>query len=115
MDKLLYNTYTAAEKAVWLSKLDAMVMEQIIKPHEGGEEVTFSGYTGDTDGQTCLLVPEPYDEMYLRWLEAQIHYCNGEFTRYNNAITLFNTEYISYAASYARKHLPKGGNRRFAF
>ena len=111
MDRLLHNTYTAAEKTAWLSKLDAMVVEQILNPHGGGEDIVFSGYTGDTDGETCLLIPAPYDEMYLRWLEAQIHYCNGEFTRYNNAITLFNTEYLAYAAAYNREHPPRSGQR----
>lgn len=108
-DKLLPNTYTAAEKAAWLSKLDAMVTEQILKPH--GADSSFTGYTGETDRQTVLLVPQPYDEIYLRWLEAQIHYCNGEFTRYNNAITLFNTEYLAYAAAYNRAHPPRSGQR----
>ena len=115
VDRLLYNTYSAGEKAAWLSKLDAMVTEQIIRPHQGAEPVDFPGYTGETDGETVLLAPPPYDEMYLRWLEAQIHYCNGEFTRYNNAITLFNTEYIAYAAAYVRAHPPKGGQGRFQF
>ena len=115
VDKLLYNTYTAGQKAAWLSKLDAMVWEQILKPREGGETVPFPGYTGDTDRDTVLLVPSPYDSLYLRWLEAQIHYHNGEIPRYNNAITLFNTEYNAYAAACTRAHPPAGGSKRFLF
>lgn len=114
-DSLLFNTHSPADKVTWLSKLDNMVKRHIIDTHEGSAEVPFSGYTEETDHETELLVPAPYDEMYIRWLEAQIHYANGEYTKYNNAITMFNTEYESYSNYYNRNHTPISGGERFLF
>lgn len=115
IDSLLFNTYTTSDKISWLSKLDTMVKKNIVDTHEGGENVTFGGYTDDTDQETELLVPAPYDEMYIRWLEAQIHYTNGEYNKYNNAIIMFNTQFESYESYYTRNHMPLSRGRRFLF
>jgi hypothetical protein len=108
LDQLKPNTYSREEKVAFLSRLDAMVKTHIIDTHEGGEDVTFTGYDNTTDDMTDLLVPEPYDEIYLRWLEAQIDYYNGEYGKYNNAIDMFNTAYEGYQNYYNRTHMPKG-------
>ncbi len=115
LDALKYNTYTGEEKIEWLSRLDGMIKSQILDAHEGAGDVTFDGYDESTDPDTALLVQPPYDEVYLRWMEAQIDYHNGEYDRYNASILLFNTEYEAYSAWYLRTHLPKRGGRRFRF
>ena len=115
LDSLKFNTYTQSDKVEWLSRLDNMVKKHIIDTHEGGENVVFSGYDDSTDLNTELLVPSPHDEMYLRWLEAQIDYHNGEYDKYNNAIIMFNTAYEAYQAFYTRSHLPLIRGRRFLF
>lgn len=115
VDNLKYNTYTNAEKIAWLSKLDHMVKRHIIDTHENAADVAFLGYTEMTDMDTELLVPAPYDEMYLRWLEAQIDYTNGEYNQYNASILLFNTEYEAYGRYYNRTHMPKTVGTRFRF
>lgn len=115
LDSLIFNTYTQSDKVGWLSRLDTMVKKQIVDTHEGTENDIFIGYDDDTDLQTELLVPAPYDEMYLRWLEAQIHYHNGEYEKYNNAIIMFNTSYEAYQAYYTRTHKPLTNVRRFLF
>ena len=107
IDSLKHNTYTQSDKVEWLSRLDAMVKKNIIDTHEG-DEVDFTGYDDSTDLQTELLIPEPYSEVYLRWMEAQIDYYNGEYNKYNNAIDMFNTAYNGYQNYYNRTHMPKG-------
>lgn len=106
IDSLKHNTYAIEDKLDWLSRLDSMVKRLIIDTHEGAEEITFSGYDESTDPETVLLVPEPYDEVYLRWMEAQIDYHNGEYDKYNNSITMFNASYGSYQNYYNRMHMP---------
>lgn len=108
IDSLNHNTYTEQDKVQWLSRVDWMVKKHVIDTHEGGEDVTFTGYDSLTDHNTELLVPAPHDEMYLRWMEAQIHYHNGEYGKYNNAIDMFNTTYEDYKRYYNRTHMPKG-------
>ena len=112
LDELKHNTYTQSNKVQWLSRLDAMVKKQIIDTHEG-EEVIFNGYDDSTDMNTELLIPAPYDEVYLRWMEAQIDYHNGEYGKYNNSMELFNTSYNAYQNEYNRTHMPKGKSIRY--
>lgn len=113
VDALQYNDYPQSDKISWLSRLDGMVKKLILDMHEGGEATAFNGYDAQTDPETELLVAEPYDDIYLRWLEAQIHYHNGEYDRYNNAILMFNTAYTAYENYYNRLYMPRvpGGNR----
>lgn len=107
IDSHKHNIYTQNDKIAWLSRLDSMVKTLIIDAHEGGEAVEFTGYDDSTDLNTEMLVPAPFDEMYLRWLEAQIDYSNGEYGKYNNAITMYQTAYDAYANHYRRTHMPK--------
>ena len=100
------NTYSYAEKLSWLSRLDSMVKRLIIDTHEGGDDVSFTGYDGSTDQDTEMLVPAPFDEMYIRWLEAQIDYANEEYDRYNNAVLMYQAAYDGFSAWYNRNHMP---------
>ena len=115
LDSLKFNTYTQSNKVEWLSRLDNMVKKHIIDTHEGAEDVVFSGYDDNTDLNTELLVPTPHDEMYLRWMETQIDYHNGEYDKYNNAIIMFNADWDAYQAFYTRTHLPLIRGKRFLF
>ena len=113
IDSLKHNTYTQADKVRWLSRLDSMVKRLIIDTHEGGNDVAFTGYNDSTDPETVLLIPEPFDEAYLRWLEAQIDYANGEYDKYNNSIEMFNTSWTEYQNYYNRTHMPIGQNIKY--
>ena len=115
IDSLMHNTYTQPDKIAWLSELDSDVKRNIIDTHEGSEAVSFTGYDESTDLDTELLVPTPFDSVYLRWLEAQIHYHNGEYDRYNNAIIMYNTAFGAFADYYNRTHKPVSHGRRFLF
>lgn len=115
LDSLKHNTYSQDDKVRWLSRVDGMVKRHIIDTHEGADKVTFTGYDEITDINTELLIPAPYDEAYLRWLEAQIDYANGEYGKYNNSIMMFNASFEDYAKYYARNHMPVSHGRRFIF
>ena len=113
IDSLKHNTYSQEQKVQWLSRLDSMVKRLIIDAHEGGDDVVFTEYGDSTDLHTDMLIPSPFDEMYLRWLESQIDYTNGEYGKYNNAILMFNTSWKEYQNYYNRTHMPKGKNMKF--
>ena len=113
IDTVKPNSYTQPEKVKWLSTLDGIIKSEIIDTHEGGEGIEFEGYHDDTDLDTILLVPAPYDDVYIRWLEARIDYANGEINKYNNSLTAFNDAYGLYANHYNRKHMPKGKKFKF--
>ena len=112
IDSLKRNTYSQPDKVAWLSEVEFDVVNNVINTHEG-DEITFSGYDGSTDLQTELLIPAPYDKVYLLWMEAQIDYYNGEYEKYNNASDLFNTAYNDFKNHYNRTHKPKGKKFKF--
>jgi hypothetical protein len=113
IDTLKPNTFSQSEKVMWLSTLDGIIKNEIIDTHVGAEQVTFSGYDDDTDLATDLLVPAPYDELYLFWLESKIDYWNGEYGKYNNSVQNYNDAYSDFERYYNRTHMPKG--RKFKF
>lgn len=108
IDSLKHNTYTTAEKVEWISRLDGLVKNQIIDTHEDGENIEFNGYTVEADMERELLIPAPYDEIYIHWLESKIDYYNGEIARYNNSAMMYQAAYDAYQRYYNRNHMPKG-------
>ena len=113
IDEVKPNSYSQPEKIKWLSSLDGMIKSEIIDTHEGDEDVVFDGYGENADLTTVLLVPAPYDDIYIRWLETQIDYSNGEYGKYNNSIAMYNTAYTAFANYYNRTHMPKGKKFKF--
>jgi len=113
LDALKHNTYSDAEKRRWLSQLDGIICNMVLDTHEGGPEEVFQGYDQNTPGDTVLLIPAPYDDIYIRHLEAEIDYHNGELERYNNSALLFEAAWNAFERYWNRTHLPKGENWRF--
>ena len=113
IDELKPNSYSQSEKIKWLSTLDGLVKSEIIDTHEGGENIVFTPYNENTDLSTVLLIPAPYDDIYLRWLEAQIDYANGEYKKYNNTLVAYNDAYSLFQRYYNRTYMPKGSKFKF--
>lgn len=88
-----------------------MVKVQVIDTHEGGDRIPFDGFTEDTDTQTQLFMPAPFDMAYIYWLEAQIHYANEDIDMYNSAIMMFNTAFREFKDHYTKSHATKGTGR----
>lgn len=110
IDELKPNSYSQPEKIKWLSSLDGVIKSEIIDTHEGGEDIVFSEYDEYADLSTVLLVPAPYDDIYVKWLEAMIDYTNGEYGKYNNSNTMYNTAFVAYQKYYNRTHKPISKN-----
>lgn len=113
IDALKPNNYSPEDKVAWLSLLDGSIKKEIIDTHEGGETITFNGYNEDTPMDTELLIPSPYDDVYIKWLEAQIDYANSEYGRYNNSMVAYNSALTSFERFYNRNNMPKGNNIKF--
>lgn len=109
------NMYDDEYKIRWLSRLDSRIYETIIQTHQlnDGETVTaFTPYTANEPNRE-LLVGEPYDEMYVRFLEAQIDYSNKEFESFNNSNAVFESLFAAFRSAYTRSHMPKGVNKTY--
>ena len=113
VDSLKPNGYSELEKIEWLSELDGTIKAEIIDTHEGAEDTSFNGYNEQTPLEQELIVPYPYDRLYKSWLESRIDYANGDYAKYNNSVTVFNTDYLSFQRAYNRKYMPKGTKIKF--
>lgn len=106
LDAVKPNSYSQAEKVKWINQVEWMIKKEIVDTHEGADKIAFNGY--DTMGSLSksVIAPPPYDKLYVHWLEAQIDYANGEYSKYNNSITMFNASYGEFAKWYNREHMP---------
>lgn len=101
------NQYGAEDKTRWLSFLDRIIIEEVLKTHEDYDEKydLFEGYSCNNMG-VKLIVDAPYDQMYLEFLKMKIDEENGETARYNNTATMFNSYMTMYKKWYNKNHLP---------
>lgn len=84
VDSIEPNAYTNTQKAGWLSECEGKVYASLflVQPYE---------FTPITAADSRILaLPAPYDRMYPRYLQAMIHYANGEYDRYANSMAAFN-------------------------
>ena len=103
VDDLRDNTMAPNIKISWLQMVDQQVYHEIIKGRVGADAVTLPDYS-DNDGERVLLVPPPYDMLYVYRLEAEICYKNQEIDRQANALTRYNELMDAFAKQYAREH-----------
>ena len=96
LDYLYPNTYEYMDKVTWIDTLERRIEEESIKTHE--PEVS------KEDEQ--LWAYEPYTDLYIYYMEAQIDKNNNEFDKYNNHMALFNNAYAEYEAHYNRNNMP---------
>ena len=85
---------------MWVSECEGMVLSEVhlvsvadIEPFALGEDSSLP--TAE------LTAPFPYDKLYMQYVLAQIDYANGEYTKYQNSMQMFNatyTEYVHYVA-----------------
>lgn len=101
------HSYTSAELIEFLRRIEKRIYNEIILTHHDDEDIVYTDYTVDTATTTTLLVPEPYDELYLYYLMMHIDLNNFEFDKYNNTAALFNAAYQDFEGAYHRAHLPK--------
>lgn len=114
VDALRPNQYSKDMKIRWLSRLDGMIWQEVIRTHEGAAE-TFDGYSSEELESKEMLVAAPYDEdVYNNYLQAMIDRENGEAGKYSQSITLFNAAFVRWRNWYNREHMAKDtGTFRF--
>lgn len=88
------NHVNETQKIAWLNELDGQINTELVRTHcTRPGQFCFKGYDDTTDGDTVLLAPFPYDELYFYYLCAQVDNVNQEIEKYNNDRELFNNAY----------------------
>lgn len=113
VDNIKPNQYTIKEKVMWLSFIDEIIINEVLKTHEGydGRYDDFEGYSEDKLS-VPLIVPSPYDRLYTAYLKMKIDQENGETARYNNSAALYNTYMLEFRKHYNKTHLPLDNSRK---
>lgn len=101
-------------KRTWLTNVFWQVVTEIIDRSEDAKD--HSEYELDKTSvgkevvamDTDLLVDEPYDELYVYYMMAQVALAYGETDDYNSYMILFNDTFDAFAKHYRRNHKPKG-------
>ena len=98
--RLKPDVYGEEEKFRWLCDLDGKVKRIVMQDTDG---VDYE-YPRDMDKE--LLIPAPFDDAYVLYLQAMIDYYNKEYISYNNAMLMFNSKFDEYKKAYIREHRP---------
>jgi len=118
VDEMRPNMQDQALKIAWLSELDGLIWKELIRKHwMTGEEYEsyrhdangqplMPEYDNDTDPGQELLVPFPYDNIYLYWLMSKIDEQTMEQEKYNNDRAMFNASWESFSDYWTRGHMP---------
>lgn len=116
VDSLKPNQYSIEDKVRWLSFIDRLIINDVLKTHEDYDEKydLFDGYSADRLGKK-LIVPTPYDQLYTEFVKMKIDEENGETARYNNTATMFNSYLTVFKKWYNKNHLPLQENRMRIF
>ena len=113
LDKLKPNDIDDDIKKTWLTNAFWQVVTEIIDKHEGAKdhsEYDLEDLLGSlvVKTSTDLLVDEPYDELYVYYMKAQIDLAYDETDKYNKHMMLFNTAFDNFAKHYRQNHRPIG-------
>ena len=116
VDNVKPNQYSIEDKVRWLSFIDGIIINDVIKTHEGydNEYEEFDGYSPDRLSEKLIVKP-PYDRLYESYLKMKIDEENGETARYNNSSTMFNSYFMEYRKHYNKYHLPVCNNKMRVF
>lgn len=102
VDSLKPNSYDEEAKLRWINDLEGMVKRLVIQD----KEFTPYEYPGDMDKE--LLVPAPFDNVYVLYLEAMIDFYNKEYGNYNNSVAMFEANFTEYKKAYIRENAARG-------
>ena len=100
-EKLVPNQFDENVFMRWLSGLDGKIYNELMVGLEDCPEEAPGTYA-DTD--TELLVPYPYEDLYISYLSAMVYRQNADYERYSNEMIVFNNAYSEYAAMYGRTY-----------
>ena len=105
-DSLKPNKVDEKVKIEWLSYIDKVVADTIIRKSKDGKHFRFEPYTENTDTNKKLLVPDPYSQMYIPYLHSQVDLYDQDYNRYQSSTAAFYSLFNNYAAHYNREHKP---------
>lgn len=125
------NQVDDALKVLWLRKCEQMIINEILMSHEHNLEDentinlsvagstliikpagSFEDHINNFDMDTTLLVPEPYDDLYIHYLDQRIALNQNDTKRYNLASNQYNNALLVYQQYCNRTYVTKKSPKR---
>ena len=100
IDAICPNAWDETAKLLWLNECESMIQTRIL----GTAPEQCITYDADTDRSTKLLVPAPFDRLYVYYVIAMCDYAAHETAHYADSMMLFNAALDEYAKWYQRTH-----------
>lgn len=98
VDSLLPNAYTREEKLRWLLQAEGTLIREVLRPVDRETSVPEK-----LEESTVLTAGTPYDGLYGLYVQAQIHYADGDTVRCGNAMNLWNRTAAAMQAALLRE------------
>lgn len=98
IDAICPNAWDETAKLLWLNECESMIQTRIL----GTAPEQCITYGADTDRSTKLLVPAPFDRLYVYYVIAMCDYAAHETAHYADSMMLFNAALDEYAKWYQR-------------
>lgn len=96
-DELRMNTISDEQKAAWVTALDGQLAERL--------DTVPQDYNWPQE-EAELLLPSPYDRVYVLYLCCQIDYYNNETALYGNDKAVYDAELNEALGWWRRGHCP---------
>lgn len=98
-DRLKPNAFSPEIKAGWLSELDGTVAREVL-------DITPPVFAFPEDMDKPLLIPHPFEDVYILYLSAMIDLHNRDYADYNNLSKAFNSRLDQFKKDYIRHNIP---------
>lgn len=106
-DQMKPNMLPKAVKIRFLNEVEQMIHGEIVLKHvHTPEEGRKPSYETETDPGTEMIMPSPYDMLYVYWLMSRIDHVNMEMDKYNNDRALFENAYMQAGDWWNRTRMP---------
>lgn len=100
-----HNSVEDNLKISWIKKCEMMIINDTILTHEDAPSGEFlDEHINTFDINTELLVPEPYDDIYIHYLAQRTAMNNNDLKMYNTSSELYNNVLLKYKQKYNREH-----------
>ena len=110
VDRARPNSFTDEEKVKWIAELDGKIALDVMLM-DIAEVQQFRYCVENMNVEP--LVGFPHNDLYELWLYAKIDFGNGEYSKYQNSMEMYNEHYGAFVRWFATTYAPaQGKNRR---
>lgn len=102
VDDIKPNAFSNDTKTEWVNEVEGYVQTEVFLLNV--DDIVRYNYA--TDQNKTLLVDPPHDKIYWTYLSAMVDFANGEYTKYNDTVQLYNEFIKEFMRWFAREYRP---------